>query len=302
MEYINKKVHRSQSPRYGVIVRNICPFQGEEKFQEDAEDLSKELTKKFQGWNYENALYLFAYYTVGVLVTFVTLYKPINNSSNKRKQSVYSEQIAEFDLGRRVLPIIVNLCLSRDSSDFETMIRSNGTVIELRYAITKKFTNKGQVTHLKEIYGMLQVNNVRFSDRLEYSSKHSVHLVLHREQQEPSNLKELLQALICILTCLKVKFSIDALLLLRRYYIYRFYVIFRIFILIDFDYTTFSPSLELLKEFSKNDHAHEMLTRKHNFKVDIWGVEHLVASCNISSIPSDLSSFSVNLYKSDLKK
>ncbi|CAB5379397.1 unnamed protein product [Rhizophagus irregularis] len=278
MEYINKKVHRSQSPRYGVIVRNICPFQGEEKFQEDAEDLSKELTKKFQGWNYENALYLFAYYTVGVLVTFVTLYKPINNSSNKRKQSVYSEQIAEFDLGRRVLPIIVNLCLSRDSSDFETMIRSNGTVIELRYAITKKFTNKGQVTHLKEIYGMLQVNNVRFSDRLEYSSKHSVHLVLHREQQEPSNLKELLQALICILTCLKI------------------------FILIDFDYTTFSPSLELLKEFSKNDHAHEMLTRKHNFKVDIWGVEHLVASCNISSIPSDLSSFSVNLYKSDLKK
>ncbi|PKK63763.1 hypothetical protein RhiirC2_774555 [Rhizophagus irregularis] len=268
MEYINKKVHRSQSPRYGVIVRNICPFQGEEKFQEDAEDLSKELTKKFQGWNYENALYLFAYYTVGFLVTFVTLYKPINNSSNKRKQSVYSEQIAEFDLGRRVLPIIVNLCLSRDSSDFETMIRSNGTVIELRYAITKKFTNKGQVTHLKEIYGMLQVNNVRFSDRLEYSSKHSVHLVLHREQQEPSNLKELLQALICILTCLKILCDIQ----------------------------------ELLKEFSKNDHAHEMLTRKHNFKVDIWGVEHLVASCNISSIPSDLSSFSVNLYKSDLKK
>ncbi|UZO25767.1 uncharacterized protein OCT59_018026 [Rhizophagus irregularis] len=138
---------------------------GEEKSQEDAEDLSKELTKKFQG---------------------------------------------------HVLPIIVNLCLPRDFPDFETIIRSNRTVVELRYAITKKFTNEGQVTYLKEIYGMLQANNVRFSDRLEYSSKHSVHLVLHREQQEPSNLKELLQALICILTCLKSMHSIDPNLIMHR--------------------------------------------------------------------------------------
>lgn len=98
-----------------VIVRNICPFQGEEKSQEDAEDLSKELTKKFQGWNYGNALYLFAYYAVGVLVTFVTLHKPINNLSNKRKQSVYSERIAEFDLGHlsdriRIMNFLRNIC------------------------------------------------------------------------------------------------------------------------------------------------------------------------------------------------
>ncbi|CAG8483687.1 3106_t:CDS:2 [Rhizophagus irregularis] len=291
-------------PDMVVIVRNICPFQGEEKSQEDAEDLSKELTKKFQ-----------------VLVTFVTLHKPINNLSNKRKQSVYSERIAEFDLGHlsdririmnflrnicHVLPIIVNLCLPRDFPDFETIIRSNRTVVELRYAITKKFTNEGQVTYLKEIYGMLQANNVRFSDRLEYSSKHSVHLVLHREQQEPSNLKELLQALICILTCLKSMHSIDPNLIMHRDIqwpnIIRHYDKYQRFILIDFDYTTFSPSSELLKEFSKNDYAHEMLIRKHNFKVDIWGIGHLVASCNISSISSDLSSFSVNLYKSDLKK
>ncbi|GBC41608.2 hypothetical protein RIR_jg9208.t1 [Rhizophagus irregularis DAOM 181602=DAOM 197198] len=235
-------------PDMVVIVRNICPFQGEEKSQEDAEDLSKELTKKFQ----------------------------------------------------------VNLCLPRDFPDFETIIRSNRTVVELRYAITKKFTNEGQVTYLKEIYGMLQANNVRFSDRLEYSSKHSVHLVLHREQQEPSNLKELLQALICILTCLKSMHSIDPNLIMHRDIqwpnIIRHYDKYQRFILIDFDYTTFSPSSELLKEFSKNDYAHEMLIRKHNFKVDIWGIGHLVASCNISSISSDLSSFSVNLYKSDLKK
>jgi len=56
----------------------------------------------------------------------------------------------------------VNLCPQRDSPDFETKIRSNGTVIELGYAVTKKFTDEEQVIHLKEIYGMLQVR-LRFS-------------------------------------------------------------------------------------------------------------------------------------------
>jgi hypothetical protein len=98
-----------------VIVRNICPFRGEEKSQEDRGDPSKELTQKFHGWNYGNAPYLFAYYAVGVLVTFVTLHKPINKSSNKRKRSVYSERIAEFNLGRlsdriRIMNFLRNIC------------------------------------------------------------------------------------------------------------------------------------------------------------------------------------------------
>lgn len=92
-------------------------------------DPSKELTKKFKGWNYGDAPYIFGYYAVGTFVTFVTMHKPITKSNNKRKQSVYSERIAEFDLGRlsdrirvmnflrnicRILPIIANLCLQRD--------------------------------------------------------------------------------------------------------------------------------------------------------------------------------------------
>ena len=60
------------------------------------------------------------------------------------------------------MPIIVNLCPQRDSPDFETKIRSNGTVIELGYAVTKKFTNEASVIHLKEIYGILQVR-LKFS-------------------------------------------------------------------------------------------------------------------------------------------
>ncbi|SRR6266540_2331294 len=67
------------------------------------------------------------------------------------------------------------------------------------------------------------------------------------------------------------------------------------FILIDFDYATFSPADMPLEEFSESDHAPEMLIKKHNFKVDIWGVGNLVASCYISDIPQELVSFSANL-------
>ncbi|CAG8821445.1 36119_t:CDS:2, partial [Racocetra persica] len=138
--------------------------------------------------------------------------------NKKRKLNVCSEKIAEFDLGRlsdririmnflrnicRLLPLIANLCPPRESPEFQTIFRPSGTVIELGYTIKKKFADERRVTHLKEIYGMLSANNIRFSDKLEYASTHSVNLAPRGEQREPNDLKELLQALICTLTCLK---------------------------------------------------------------------------------------------------
>ncbi|CAG8691957.1 13942_t:CDS:2, partial [Dentiscutata heterogama] len=175
-------------PDMVVLVRNVCPFRGAEKSREEAGDPSSELIDKIKDWTYGDAPYILAYYAIGVQITFVALYKPENK---KRKQNICSERIAEFDLGRlsdrvrimnflrnicRILPIIVNLCPQRDSPEFQTMVRTNGTVIELGYAIKKKFANEDRVTHLKEIYGILSANNVRFSDKLEHSSTHSVNL------------------------------------------------------------------------------------------------------------------------------
>ncbi|CAG8775816.1 8640_t:CDS:2, partial [Ambispora leptoticha] len=85
-------------PDMVVLVRNTCLFRGEEKPREDAGDPSKELVDKFNDWTYGDAPYIFAYYAVGIHVTFVILYKPENKSTKKRKPSVYSERIAEFDL------------------------------------------------------------------------------------------------------------------------------------------------------------------------------------------------------------
>jgi hypothetical protein len=58
----------------------------------------------------------------------------------------------------RILPLIVNLCPPRESPDFETIIRPNGTTIELGYSIKKSFNDKNEVIHLKEIYGILYVS------------------------------------------------------------------------------------------------------------------------------------------------
>ncbi|CAG8719814.1 10101_t:CDS:2, partial [Racocetra fulgida] len=130
-----------------------------------------------------------------------------------------------------------------DSPEFQTMIRPNGTIIELGYAIKKKFADEEQVTHLKEIYGMLRVN-VRWPN------------------------------------------------------IIRHYDGYQRFILIDFDYAGFSPSDGPLEEFSKSDHAPEMLIKKHDFKVDIWGVGNLVNLCNVTGIPHELLNFSIDLCNS----
>ncbi|CAG8845739.1 27155_t:CDS:2, partial [Racocetra persica] len=126
-------------PDMVVLVRNTCLFRGEEKSREEAGDPSRELVDKINDWTYGDT----PYYAVGAHVTFVTLHKPENKSTKKRKMSVYSERIAEFDLERlpdririmnflqnicRLLPLIANLCPPRES---QTIPRQNGTIVEL---------------------------------------------------------------------------------------------------------------------------------------------------------------------------
>ncbi|CAG8764464.1 28641_t:CDS:2, partial [Dentiscutata erythropus] len=86
------------------------------------------------------------------------------------------------------------------------------------------------------------VNNVRFSDKLEHSSTHSVKLA-------------------------PVENNIN--LYTKRRSMAKYYDEYQNFILIDFDYANYPPSDKPLKELFESDHAPEMLTKGHNFKVDI---------------------------------
>ncbi|CAG8794107.1 41423_t:CDS:2 [Gigaspora margarita] len=147
-------------PDMVVLVRNVCPLRGEEKSRDEAGDPSSELVDKIKDWTYGDAPYIFAYYAI------------------------------EFDLGRlsdririmNFLRNILNLCPPRDSPEFQTIIRPSGAIIELGYAVKKKFADEDRITHLKEIYGVLRANKVRFCDKLEHASTHSVNLAPRGEQ------------------------------------------------------------------------------------------------------------------------
>lgn len=58
------------------------------------------------------------------------------------------------------MPIIVNLCPARDTPDFLTLRRENGTIVELGYHVKKIFKEERSVVHLKEIYATLSVSGI----------------------------------------------------------------------------------------------------------------------------------------------
>ncbi|CAB5175604.1 unnamed protein product [Rhizophagus irregularis] len=172
------------------IIKNtiLTLGKGKKKVEISTADVSKELTDKFKEWTYGDAPYLFAYYAIGQFVTFVLLTE--SESKNIRSFIAYYSKF---------MPV-------RDTPNFFTLRRENGTIVELGYHVKKIFKKERSVVHLKEIYAILSQNNVRFTNKLEYSSSHSVHLEPRRLQRKSKDLNELLKALICILTYFKVEF------------------------------------------------------------------------------------------------
>lgn len=145
---------------------------------------------------------------------------------------------------------------------------------------------------------------------MEHSSSHCVHLEPCGLQRKPENLKELLKALTCILTCLEDMHKIKSRPILHRDIRWPNIVLHydgcKKFILIDFDYATFGSEKKgnvrkALKDFSETGHAPESLIGKHNRKVDIWGIGYLIDSCNIKGIPKKLKEFASKLQNENPK-
>ena len=118
------------------------------------------------------------------------------------------------------------MCPSRESPDFEIIMRDNGTNIEIGYGIKKTFLSEAKVKHLENFYGLMSVSleiffhfclqiyvsnkyltqnyKIKCVDKLIRSHENVVHLEPRGKEKKPKNLNELLRALICILTCLEV--------------------------------------------------------------------------------------------------
>jgi len=117
--YVDKKFTGRNRPDLVILVRNICPFRGEEKAENSTADPSKELTDKFKEWIYGDAPYLFANYATGQYVTFVILTESesenIGLNSKRTRSEVKSESLGDFNLGElsqriRVMNFLRNIC------------------------------------------------------------------------------------------------------------------------------------------------------------------------------------------------
>jgi len=54
--------------------------------------------------------------------------------------------------------MIINMCPSRESPDFEIIMHDNGTNIEIGYGIKKTFLSEAKVKHLENFYGLMSVS------------------------------------------------------------------------------------------------------------------------------------------------
>ncbi|CAJ0769536.1 9639_t:CDS:2, partial [Entrophospora sp. SA101] len=265
--------------------------------------------------------YLFGYYANTTAVTFCVLYinekEPININSRKRKcPDICSERLAEFDLNKLthrfklmnlirniccILPMIINMCPSKELPDFETIIRDNGTNIEIGYDIKKTFPSEAKVKHLENFYGLMSNYKIKCIDKLIRSRDNVVHLMPRGKEKKPKNLNELLRAIICILTCLEGLHNIKPNPVMHRDIRWPNVIQYEDqYILIDFDFASFSPSNENLQNLNPDNHAPEMLIGVHDVTVDIWGVGYLIVSSGINELPEELLSLSQSMCQENI--
>ncbi|RHZ55262.1 hypothetical protein Glove_417g52 [Diversispora epigaea] len=307
-------------PDFVLLMENICAVRGEEKGEDGKGEPAKELIDKFNTWDYGDTPYLFGYYANTTTVTFCILYEKEHAHTNERKRKhpdIYSEKLADFNLDEltqrfklmnlirnmcRILPMIIRMCPPRESPDFQIIIRDNGTNIEIGYGVKKTFSLEAKVKHLEEIYGLMNNCKIKYVDKLIRSSKMAVHLKPRGKEKKPENLNELLKALICILTCLEGLHNIKPNPVMHRDIRWPNIIQYeKQYILIDFDFASFSPSNENLQNFNPNNHAPEMLTGSHDLTVDIWGVGYLITSSNID-LPNELLLLSQSMCEEDINK
>ncbi|CAG8672923.1 317_t:CDS:2 [Funneliformis caledonium] len=270
-------------PDFILLMRNICVVRGEEKGENGKGEPARELIDKFNTWDYGDIPYLFGYYANTAAVTFCVLYnnEQENNSSRKRKHPNIC----------RILPMIINMCPSKEMPDFEIIVRDNGTNIEIGYGIKKIFPSEDNVKHLENFYGIMSNYKIKCIDKLVRSRNNVVHLKPRGKEQKPKNLNELLRALICILTCLEGLHNIKPNPVMHRDIRWPNIIQYdNQYILIDFDFASFSPSNENLQNLNSANHAPEMLIGEHDVTVDIWGVGNLIISSGINELPKELLS------------
>ncbi|CAJ0920939.1 8471_t:CDS:2 [Entrophospora sp. SA101] len=151
------------------------------------------------------------------------------------------------------------MCPSRESPDFQVIMHDDGTCIEIGYDIKKIFPSEAKVSHLKNIYGFIDNYKIKCVEKLIYSHENVIYLEPRGEEKKPQNPNELLKALICVLTCLEGLHNIKPSPVMHRNIQWPNIIQYgNQYILIDFDFASFSPSNENLQDLNPDNHAPEI--------------------------------------------
>ncbi|RUS22065.1 hypothetical protein BC938DRAFT_475289 [Jimgerdemannia flammicorona] len=238
------------------------------------------------------------YYARGREVTLVAIRCPL---LMKGKPDIVD--IVTTDLGRRgrriqFLKRMINICfLLEPIKEQVGYYNALPEFVELDRKIYKDYADGYLTTkRLRNIYTLVDEKNVPHTDHLVQSyplpgnREYAVNLEPRGNSVMPRNLKELLEAIICVLQALVVMHGGDNPIFHRDI---QWFNVVRLpgppdtlseWILIDWEYATCSPTLAA-KKFNEENHAPEVFFDGHGGEVDIWGVGNLITDAKTLLTP-----------------
>ncbi|KAF8340989.1 hypothetical protein F5887DRAFT_1062542 [Amanita rubescens] len=286
-------------PDYGFLKDNVCLFRGEEEHPESRDDPKAELSDKLT-WVYSPAPYVFGYYAIGPDLTLAAICAPSTPSQMPVVQDLASANL-RFKRDR-----IANLCrlinLSsylyplqkhigyRDISEFTVIERyvlsyHLGGVIDLVFQgrhVNGNRDNKCQkiyrgnqgaerVRYIQNIYRQLQEKGVPHVDALIHAVGSTIYVEPKGIAVKPSNVKELLDAVICVLRALQVLHQAPPLFHrdIRWPNVLRRAEDHTLWFLIDWE-DAVGPNNVAAKHFRREGHSPRVFIDNHGAEVDIW--------------------------------
>ncbi|CAI2162337.1 14203_t:CDS:2 [Funneliformis geosporum] len=310
----NSSAHTSTKklrPDFSYTLDGACLARGEEKGLNTYNDPAEELTSKLI-WTYERCSYIFGYYARGFDVTYCYLY----NEENK----IYRKDLVTCDLqtllGRinafiiginigRLLPLIRKSLSDSFHWEFYTIHRPNsGKIIELmQNVVVKRYLKVDCLAKLEKIYREMDKKQVPYIDHIVEINKgengrtpniiFSPKGTLHK----PTSEKQLVIALYCVLSALKVLHKIGYIHQDIRWENVLKYIDRNIWFIIDFEDASEYPALAL-QHLDKSNHSPEVFNDLHCESVDMWSVGYLIMSASVELPRNDI----LKIYAKDLMK
>lgn len=222
---------KNLQPDFAYLVENVCLVRGEEKGIIDTGDPAKELINKLE-WTYGKCPYIFGYYAYTTKVTYCYIYaegkKILRKDLFTLNLDTMRGRVEAFNIGiniGRLLPLL-RQTVPYDYKEYIILFRSDGRAIELmQNKIVKRYHSIEAVEHIQTIYRELSNQKVPFVDKLEHANfkDTSAPFVIFSPKGvlcEPQSRAELIKALYCVLSALKVPIVfISFILEKKRYFI-----------------------------------------------------------------------------------